>query len=1261
MHLIGSIYTLITNLKKAIEKVTFIETKRSRKKSETKNEQQPIVCSAFHANIFEIFKCIAIDCACLGIGKSETNMSSTKQPVVWCSDPNSTNQKPTAFALHGIQFEGMITEQHVLALRELINAAAEGRLLLPSNGAIVLLDCGMGVNANIGSKPLTDLNGAVRLLDTNIESAVLVAAATTAATSLSAEQTAELINVQTAEQQQYITAATVPIDIDTCDGPAIENEPIDKIKEIAPTNQCAPDNNTTFEPKYSEFKTPELSKYDFIYEFLCCAKCINKPSLNPNDISNELNAMHEANGLPTAKVCQRKVINCGHHDDIMFNIEKNMCHLSADCRRPSVPIYATVNTKLRKQNIFAKQNFNKNNRLRIDLHAQKMQSNAIEQADVETNNDNNRPECESFDKNDNCAVDLHVKSDNEIVMKQVPIDDEMPSAQNFIDGVNTDAQEIADNANNVRLRATSSSKNVSRKTSLDSSCTIGSMDSGFIEMQNKLELSAKEANQNIGGGGSGSGNDSNAKSTTENAKLSIDNGTPTIMVTTDEEILIDDSISMNPLEPSAKDNVLLKECSIQSRNRRKSYEEFKAIYHNRMTLESDLPFVQEHESTLSVCSKKEKIKARRKSYEEFKALVRECGDDTNESKRKKSKQHSKAKILSTMEEMMVYASPSSSPSPSETTTKCQTATESIDKNKCDALATTGRRPSSNQATPSSSSSSSPSKTKNDIYKTNFKIYDKLISYGTIYDIMQKKSDIYRAYRKYDAYMTYGTIYEILQRKSDDNELFGRTRATSEKCINKRINGTGCSDTGDKVAMPSATAKDDKNRSLNFGAIYDILQRKQRHSKKSNSLPNGICGAIEMNKLSDAESKLNRASDGCIYDIIQSKQCDSNNAKRTEQHQQQQQAQPHHRLSTPNVINNRFLVEKVNENELSHTKSNSDTVPAASPLSDEAKGNTYSELATEAMPSSNSTSFLAKWNSPRLSKVKKANRMRRFSHMLSYTHRQPNSDNNAVDVAAASASATAATVVANTTTTTKSMTILPCAESRPQTINENGDDKDETTNIDNCTANTESILESCVSGGPRKDSRVKKLQKLRKMSSPLPMSQITDLPPKIVPRKQSVQPPPLPPSFHLLIQQHNTAAAAAAVKCTDNFTSHNEHCAKAQSTDSTDDMHLNVNDSNNNNKTDTNNNSNSNSNIKNNSSWNEQDHRNDSDSVKGKVSAICDEKISKTKQKPTIKSTAISGNSVETKHSAKRSTVRDKKAKSRRLSEFTRGEFLNEKL
>ena len=70
------------------------------------------------------------------------------------------------------------------------------------------------------------------------------------------------------------------------------------------------------------------------------------------------------------------------------------------------------------------------------------------------------------------------------------------------------------------------------------------------------------------------------------------------------------------------------------------------------------------------------------------------------------------------------------------------------------------------------------RTADEIYRKNYKIYDKLISYGS------------KAYKRYDKYMTYGTIYEILHRKSDAAEdVFLRKRALSEKYAKRKVGGT----------------------------------------------------------------------------------------------------------------------------------------------------------------------------------------------------------------------------------------------------------------------------------------------------------------------------------------------------------------------------------------------------------------------------------------------------------------------------------------
>ncbi|XP_059616084.1 uncharacterized protein LOC132261317 [Phlebotomus argentipes] len=76
-------------------------------------------------------------------------MSSTV-PVVWCADSSGDGgNKPAAFALHGIQLEGNITEKHVAVVKNLVAAATEGRLILPTDSALVLLDYGLSVESRV--------------------------------------------------------------------------------------------------------------------------------------------------------------------------------------------------------------------------------------------------------------------------------------------------------------------------------------------------------------------------------------------------------------------------------------------------------------------------------------------------------------------------------------------------------------------------------------------------------------------------------------------------------------------------------------------------------------------------------------------------------------------------------------------------------------------------------------------------------------------------------------------------------------------------------------------------------------------------------------------------------------------------------------------------------------------------------------------------------------------------------------------------------
>ncbi|KAH8373013.1 hypothetical protein KR009_010263 [Drosophila setifemur] len=184
----------------------------------------------------------------------------TTMPVVWCTDPNSVNNKPTAFALHGIQLQGNVTEKQVHALRELVNAAAEGRLILPSDGTFTLLDSGLSIESSIvlqESRSSTE-DEAVQLKN--------------------AKNTYILMPVSKAEgSRQGVDGAGGGANGAT--GPAAIAAAAAQLEFL-------------LEPKYSPM--PEaggdgevdaeaiLPGGEILYEFLCCAKCMNEQRSGPN-------------------------------------------------------------------------------------------------------------------------------------------------------------------------------------------------------------------------------------------------------------------------------------------------------------------------------------------------------------------------------------------------------------------------------------------------------------------------------------------------------------------------------------------------------------------------------------------------------------------------------------------------------------------------------------------------------------------------------------------------------------------------------------------------------------------------------------------------------------------------------------------------------------------------------------------------------------------------------------------------------------------
>lgn len=165
-------------------------------------------------------------------------------PVVWCTGPN--DNKPTAFALHGIQLQGNVSDQHVLAVKKLINDASEGRLILPSDGGVMMLDCGIGVGSVIVQNPLP----AIQQLS-NFNN-----------------------NDESSKTEKNIKNNNKKFDNSSsgsCSSSCSSNNNLDQKDS---NNDDSNDSNSIEDIEMKEGFEQEQDPYDF----LCCAKCMNDPS-----------------------------------------------------------------------------------------------------------------------------------------------------------------------------------------------------------------------------------------------------------------------------------------------------------------------------------------------------------------------------------------------------------------------------------------------------------------------------------------------------------------------------------------------------------------------------------------------------------------------------------------------------------------------------------------------------------------------------------------------------------------------------------------------------------------------------------------------------------------------------------------------------------------------------------------------------------------------------------------------------------------------
>lgn len=859
-------------------------------------------------------------------------------PVVWCTDPNSS-EKRQPFALQGIQLQGNITEKHVLAMKELISAASEGRLLLPSDGAIVLLDCGLSIGSMV------------------IEGKAGKEAAREAAGVSNHKSILPVVPEMAGCGDDGLQQKYADDQNNNANGGDRDNRIGDRCEDEEDEEQA-------FLTELAEDECKPLDLYgcggaeggEFLYEFLCCAKCMNDPSSScfnpPSHRSRSLNSLNNKSQLLSRFLNGRAKARL--YCDPLYNISnryfKRLAKASkirSDSRRnvirkssirsdrssggkivkkssENIPIYATVNKKMK---------------LRSRLEALRRQN-----IDADT-------------------LALQIALDKQQLIK---------SRSNPTTALSEIHNQSSSSLSPLGLLPPLSPgkpyNSSSRKTSFDSTCTVSSMDSGFIDQQQRQQL--KQLQQQLQQQKQGK----KSKEICQPSESITVKASPSpaekecctkkleeLPSTNDGDVVVvaGDEDRLNELS-----QLQIKECLVtQSRNRRKSYEEFKSLFRQQQQQQTEcrsrLAVVNEkdpqgnaaphanHTSNNISSSSNDSIKTRRKSYEEFKASVKICDssvsnlkptseeEETTEEdhhhhtalsgvsglfkmKRKNSRRLSlkKLKMHDKADPTQTATAPADKLAPStvisNSVSKISEESSHVKSSTIYDILRTKNKPDEHRDSVVSLSKDLSPCLKEELYRKNYKIYDKLISYGS------------RAYKKYDKYMTYGTIYEILHRKSDAAEdIFLRKRALSEKFAKR------------KHSVSSHYS------SLKFGTIYDILQ-----SRNAALTAEPEPSENTSSKAPETESPTNSTTLSTIYDIIH---------KKADSPKQQ--------------TKNRFLVKKITEEELRSSNENN-----------------RNELNTPAK--SQETPPSPDYTTPKTQEPsKKPTRARRFSNILSYSPRQ----------------------------------------------------------------------------------------------------------------------------------------------------------------------------------------------------------------------------------------------------------------------------------
>ncbi|KAH8288984.1 hypothetical protein KR054_003660 [Drosophila jambulina] len=951
----------------------------------------------------------------------------TAMPVVWCTDPNSVNNKPTAFALHGIQLQGNVTEKQVTALRELVNAAAEGRLILPSDGTFTLLDSGLSIESSIVEQKSSSLGGPSEPCEP--------------IQSKNAKNTYILMPVSKAEGSRQGGGAGSGPGGQKASGLTIAAAAAQLEFLLEP--KYSPSSKSNPDVEADEERSGDGQVDEILYEFLCCAKCMNEQRTGHNNtcasrrlrryLKNCGNGSVSGSGKSSdyepvndpatwqlkvdpvsgiASKYARRQQRQKPHGTFSMGIARNRSHrhqkLPMHCVKifhnrssytpattlttptspaaaacnvgggrevstipmpspspssipipnpipiPSPPFKLTLATRVsigseafsslptaaRSTSLTAPAAVLENPADTLPLYAVVNKNRDLPNGDKTEEVTPatmlavvpEEPFPVIVDGRDLISFD----DDQEGQVAGAGANEEVPTVSQQV-GAAVDLLCAPNDENSVLSLldtppptppkpGSPGSNNSSRKTSFDSTSTLSSMDSGFMEMQNKLDALAAAAV-------------AAAAAASEAASPGSSSGPTTTHVQCGEKI--------------ARRNY--KECLTQSRNRRKSYEEFKAMFFEptvvaeavtpvsmppleatataddatatsntvipaataplasiseqdtsgvpggrgkpdcvnefvgsgdemdtgeadsdgekgastKCDLTAEAPATATASTTPSVSSTttdamrknsnflsqildhqfaaKERAKAhkRRTSYEEFKRLVSEIepvecmeslplpealvapttaattATSTSQLKRQNSRQR-KSFASYFLQRLHSTKEP-----------------KSDKENRPRELNVQEQQLSAYVGLASHKSSHNDSSH----YRRNFKIYDKLV-YGTIYDIIQRKNDIYQ---KYDKYMTYGTIYEILRRKSSQGSDKWQRKSLSSVLEGGRPSGDGKHDIAQRREREKlrqqrnldsqATDTVSKSSPHKYGTIYDILHGEKQDASDATSKTN----------------------------------------------------------------------------------------------------------------------------------------------------------------------------------------------------------------------------------------------------------------------------------------------------------------------------------------------------------------------------------------------------------------------------------------